>query len=69
MAGMGFLLNFSDFMHNLFDFALSVKEFDTFKKIAGEKSDFANLTVFKGGHEFVPYDEPIIQLTNALKGF
>ncbi|MBR3941719.1 MAG: prolyl oligopeptidase family serine peptidase [Clostridia bacterium] len=54
---------------NLFDSALSVKEFDTFKKIAGEKSDFANLTVFKGGHEFVPYDEPIIQLANALKGF
>lgn len=52
---------------NLFAPALSVKEFDTFKKIAGKKSDFANLTIFKGGHEFVKSDEPICNMIKYLK--
>ena len=52
----------------LFDPDASVKEFDTFKEIVGETTDFATLTIFKGEHEFIPHDEPIIRLTNTLKG-
>ena len=53
----------------LFNVEISKKEFERFKKVLGDKSDFATHTVFNGTHEVVRGDDSMIdRLVERISG-